>query len=174
MVGGSDRVQEFKRLLNTYNGKEFHFDTIDVVSAGERDPDAEGTEGMSASKMRGHASTGNFKEFKKGVPGHVPEHHAKELFHDVRKSMGVKESVDESFEELLNEGVHDKGIFKAVFLAGGPGSGKDFVMNKALAGNGLREINSDTAFEFLMKRHGLDLEMPDEERVEREIVRGLS
>ena len=72
----------------------------------------------------------------------------------------------------LNEGINDPGRLKAVFLAGGPGSGKDFVMNKALAGNGLREINSDTAFEFLMKRNNLDLEMPDEERVEREIVRG--
>jgi len=72
----------------------------------------------------------------------------------------------------LNEGINDPGRLKAVFLAGGPGSGKDFVMNKALAGNGLREINSDTAFEYLMKKNGLDLEMPDEERVEREVVRG--
>ena len=77
-----------------------------------------------------------------------------------------------ALRENLNEGINDPGKLKAVFLAGGPGSGKDFVMNKALAGNGLREINSDTAFEFLMKKHGLDLEMPDEERVEREIVRG--
>jgi hypothetical protein len=72
----------------------------------------------------------------------------------------------------LNEGINDPGKLKAVFLAGGPGSGKDFVMNKTLVGNGLREINSDVAFEFLMNRHGLDMEMPDEERVEREIVRG--
>lgn len=77
-----------------------------------------------------------------------------------------------ALREQLTEGINDPGKLKAVFLAGGPGSGKDFVMNKALAGNGLREINSDTAFEFLMKRHGLDMEMPDEERVEREIVRG--
>ena len=72
----------------------------------------------------------------------------------------------------LNEGINDPGKLKAIFLAGGPGSGKDFVMNKVLAGNGLREINSDVAFEFLMKKNGLDLEMPDEERVERDIVRG--
>lgn len=72
----------------------------------------------------------------------------------------------------LNEGINDPGKLKAIFLAGGPGSGKDFVMNKVLAGNGLREINSDVAFEYLMKKNGLDLEMPDEERIEREIVRG--
>ena len=75
-------------------------------------------------------------------------------------------------EEIINEGINDPGKLKAIFLAGGPGSGKDFVMNKVLAGNGLREINSDVAFEYLMKKNGLDLEMPDEERVERDIVRG--
>lgn len=94
---------------------------------------------------------------------------------DKKGSVEYKGKTTKGFKALrenLNEGINDPGKLKAVFLAGGPGSGKDFVMNKALAGNGLREINSDTAFEFLMKRHGLDLEMPDEERVEREIVRG--
>ena len=93
MVAGSDRVPEYQRVLNTYNGKEFHYKKISVVSAGHRDPDAEGTEGMSASKMRHHASTGNYSEFKKGIPSHVPEHHAKELYNDVRKGMGLHEAV---------------------------------------------------------------------------------
>ena len=150
----------------------FLFKKITVHSAGERDPDAEGTTGISGSKMRGHAAGGNFKEFKKGVPAHVPEHHAKEMFHDVRKGMGVKEDVDESFEELLSEGVHDKGIFKAVFLAGGPGSGKDYVLDNTLAGNGLTEINSDKALEFLMDKKGLNKTMPASERIERDLVRG--
>lgn len=75
-------------------------------------------------------------------------------------------------KEQLTEGINDPGKLKAIFLAGGPGSGKDFVMNSVLQGEGLREINSDTAFEFLMKKHGLDMEMPDEEKVERDIVRG--
>jgi hypothetical protein len=56
----------------------------------------------------------------------------------------------------LNEGVHDKGIFRAVFMAGSPGSGKDYVMHKALAGHGLREINSDVAFEHAMRKNGLN------------------
>ena len=72
----------------------------------------------------------------------------------------------------LNEGINDPGKLKAIFLAGGPGSGKDYVMNATLAGEGLKEINSDVAFEYLMQKNGLDLEMPDEERVERDIVRG--
>lgn len=176
MVAGSDRVGEYHKLLHKYNGTHegalFNFKHIKVHSAGERDPDAEGTEGMSASKMRAHASSGNFKEFKKGIPSHVPEHHAKELYHDVRHHMGVKESVDESFEELLFEGVHDKSIFKAVFLAGGPGSGKDYVLDNTLAGHGLTEINSDKALEYLMDKKGLDKTMPASEKIERDVTRG--
>jgi hypothetical protein len=127
---------------------------------------------MSASKMRSHASTGNFKEFKKGIPSHVEPSHAKELYSDVRKHMGIKESVDEAFEELLNEGVHDKGIFKAVFLAGGPGSGKDYVLDNTLSGHGMTEINSDKALEFLMDKKGLNKTMPASEKIERDLVRG--
>lgn len=176
MVAGSDRVGEYHKLLHKYNGTHegalFNFKHIKVHSAGERDPDAEGTEGMSASKMRAHASSGNFKEFKKGVPSHVPEHHAKELYHDVRHHMGVKEDVDASFEELLIEGVHDKAIFKAVFLAGGPGSGKDYVLDNTLSGHGLTEINSDKALEYLMDKKGLDKTMPASEKIERDVTRG--
>ena len=176
MVAGSDRTEEYKKKLAQYNGSAkgalFNFKKITVHSSGERDPDAEGTEGMSASKMRSHASTGNFKEFKKGIPSHVEPSHAKELYSDVRKHMGIKESVDEAFEELLNEGVHDKGIFKAVFLAGGPGSGKDYVLDNTLAGNGMVEINSDKALEFLMDKKNLSKTMPASEKIERDLVRG--
>lgn len=94
MVAGSDRVPEYEKLLHTYNGKAdksgkipFSFKKISVVSAGHRDPDSEGAEGMSASKMREHAKNNKFKEFSKGVPDHVSDEHAKELFHDVKKRM---------------------------------------------------------------------------------------
>ena len=176
MVAGSDRVPEYKKKLAQYNGKGegklFNFKKITVHSAGERDPDAEGTTGMSASKMRSHASSGNFKEFKKGVPAHVPEHHAKEMYHDVRKGMQVKESINEEFESILFEGVHDKSIFKVVFLAGGPGSGKDYVLDNTLAGHGMTEMNSDKALEVLMDKEGLDKTMPASEEEKRNIVRG--
>ena len=175
MVAGSDRVPEYKKKLSQYNGKGegklYNFKKITVHSAGERDPDAEGTAGMSASKMRAHASSGNFKEFKKGVPAHVPEHHAKEMFHDVRRGMQIKESINEEFESLLFEGVHDKAIFKAVFLAGGPGSGKDYVLDNTLAGHGMTEMNSDKALEFLMDKEGLDKKMPASEEDKKNIVR---
>ena len=176
MIAGSDRVDEYKKKLSQYNGTHkdalYNFKKITVHSAGERDPDAEGVEGMSASKMRGHASGGNFKEFKKGVPSHVPEHHAKELYNDVRHHMGVKEDLNTEFEQLLSEGVHDKAIFKAVFLAGGPGSGKDYVLDNTLAGHGLTEINSDKALEYLMDKKGLNKTMPASEKIERDVTRG--
>jgi hypothetical protein len=107
MIAGSDRVDEYKKLISKYNGVkgahgQFNFDKAEVQSSGERDPDAEGAEGMSASKMREHAKKGNFAEFKKGVPHHVPEKHAKEMYNDVRKGMGLTESL--SFMKFFKHG----------------------------------------------------------------------
>jgi hypothetical protein len=177
MVGGSDRADEYHKLLHKYNNVKgphghFNFKHIEVHSAGDRDPDAEGVEGMSASKMREHATKGNYKEFRKGVPSKMSDAHAKDMYNDVRKGMNVHEDVDLQFETLLIEGVHDKAIFKAVFLAGGPGSGKDYVLDNTLAGHGLVEINSDKALEFLMDKKGLDKTMPASEKEVRDEVRG--
>lgn len=72
---------------------------------------------------------------------------------------------------ILHEGVYDKGIFRAVFMAGSPGSGKDYVMHKTLGGHGLREINSDVAFEHSMKKQGLNPKMPDSEQSQRDLLR---
>ena len=87
-VAGSDRIQDFTNLINKYNGKDYNFSKIDVVSAGERDPDAEGAEGMSASKMRAAAAAGDFDSFKQGVAN--PKI-AQQMFTDVRKGMGITE-----------------------------------------------------------------------------------
>lgn len=67
-VAGSDRVDTFENLLKQYNGKDYNFNSITVINAGARDPDAEGAEGMSASKMRDAAVRDNFEEFARGVP----------------------------------------------------------------------------------------------------------
>lgn len=176
MVGGQDRVGEFHKLLHKYNGVKgphgsFNFKKIEVHSAGDRDPDAEGVEGMSASKMREHAAKGNFKKFRSGVPSSMSNQHAKEMYDHVRKGMKIDEDINFDFEELLTEGVNDKSIFKAVFLAGGPGSGKDYVLDNTLAGHGLTEINSDKALEFLMDKEGLDKRMPENEKEARDFVR---
>jgi len=91
-VAGSDRVQAFEELLNKYNGKDFTFKSIKVISAGERDPDADGAEGMSASKMRAAAAEGDLESFKQGVP--EPKL-ADEMFAAVRKGMKISKDVGE-------------------------------------------------------------------------------
>ena len=103
MVVGSDRVQEFANLLDTYNGVDgrhgfYGFDDIRVVSAGERDPDAEGVEGMSASKMRAAAQADDYDEFKLGLPKGFKD--GQKLFKDVRTNMGLKEEYNLTLEEL--------------------------------------------------------------------------
>jgi hypothetical protein len=89
MVAGSDRVQEFEGILKKYNGVKsrhglYNFDSIRVASAGERDPDAEGAMGMSASKMRAAAAKGDLETFKKGLPKGAD---ADKIMKDVRKGM---------------------------------------------------------------------------------------
>lgn len=307
MVAGGDRTAQYDKDLHHYNGKHkgalFNFKKIQVHSAGERDPDAEGVEGMSASKMREHARNGNFKEFRKGVPKHVKHAHAHEMYNDVRHHSGLKEeliegkfyipdtsalpygrgvmpqidhshlskfrlfmaqhgiestsetvpatslgatqadfSVDKikglmdpsaeselrkpivvtqdnyvldghhrwlanynkdteanqnvirlhsgihaafhlakSFplatsrginEDMeLSEGLHDPGIFKAIFMAGGPGSGKDFVLKKVTGNFGFVEVSSDPFLSHLMHQEKLDLKMPEHESEKRDKVR---
>ena len=95
MVVGSDRVREFKTLLNKYNDIEskhgfYRFEDIDVISAGERDPDAEGTSGMSASKMRAAVKDKNYDIFKMGVPSGMSEKDCHTLYNAVAKGMKVK------------------------------------------------------------------------------------
>ena len=174
MVAGSDRTKEYEKTLHKYNGTHegalFNFKKVKVHSAGQRDPDAEGVTGMSASKMRDHAKNGNFENFLKGVPSHVSQAHAHELYKDVRKHMELKESYKKT--RLITEGINDRGIFKAVFLGGGPGSGKDYVLDRVLDGHGLVEINSDNALEFLMDKNNLDKKMPKNEEGQRNIIRG--
>ena len=92
MVVGSDRVKEFQSLLDRYNGDDkvhgfYDFDTIKVVSAGERDPDAEGVSGMSASKMREAAVEGDYKTFRSGIPSSLSDKDTKKMFNDIRKGM---------------------------------------------------------------------------------------
>jgi len=91
IVGGADRVKEFSKLANNYNGKLYDFDKVDVVSSGDRDPDAEGVEGLSASRMRLAASENDFKAFSKGLPKDLDKDSKKQIFTTVRSSMGINE-----------------------------------------------------------------------------------
>ena len=76
-----------------------------------------------------------------------------------------------TYERFLKEGVYDPNIFKAVFMAGGPGSGKSHIAGKTTGGLGLKIINSDDAFERFLTKEGLSLKMPDSETLERDIER---
>jgi len=165
MVVGSDRVREFDALIKKYNGTKarhgfYKFDDIQVVSAGERDPDADDVSGMSASKMRAAAEQGDFDTFKDGAPDKKA---APKLYKDVRKGMGIIEDTHlptYMIEDLIQEGVYDPGIFKAVFLMGGPGSGKSTVVKQlALNALGLKTINTDKAFEAGLKKAGQTLDL---------------
>ena len=99
MVAGSDRVKEFQRILDRYNGKDFKFDEIDVISAGARDPDAEGVTGISASKMRLFVKNNDFNSFKRGLPAGYSGSQA--LFNDVKKGMELKEGNYNTFSQFL-------------------------------------------------------------------------
>ena len=72
----------------------------------------------------------------------------------------------------LQEGLYDPNIFKAFFLAGGPGSGKSYVVGRTTGGTGLKSVNSHDAFEHLLKKAGLSLKMPKRETEPRDVVRG--
>ena len=113
MVAGSDRVAAFDKLLNQYNGTDFNYDSIQVVSAGERDPDADDASGMSGSKMRDLAKDNNYELFKKGLPSSVRDIDGKRLLNDIRLGMGlevIKEQVVVNVDSL-REQYHNKEIF---------------------------------------------------------------
>jgi len=156
IAGGGDRVEEYKKLLHHYNGKEgrhgfYNFKKIEVKSTGER------KQGISGTDMRNHAQNNDFASFHKNLSSHMQKNpaHAKELFKDVRKGMGLHES-------------KDHGMFKAIFVSGGPGSGKDIIIREAIAHQNAVEINATLAASILADKHKLSEQSRD---VRREAVR---
>ena len=90
IIVGSDRQSEFENLATKYNGELYNFDNIRVISAGVRDADAEGVEGMSASKMRKAVVDDDYKAFRKGTPSNLDDGDTTALFNAVRSGMKVK------------------------------------------------------------------------------------
>ena len=105
MVVGSDRVKDFKSLAHKYNGKEYNYKKINILSAGHRDPDAEGVAGISGTKMRNHASGNDYKSFKAGLHANHSDEHARKLFKATRQGMNLqKEEVGmKDFKTFLAE-----------------------------------------------------------------------
>ena len=91
IVAGQDRVKEFDKLSQNYNGQLYQFDNMEVISSGDRDPDSEGVEGLSSSRMRLAAAEGDFKTFRAGMPEGIARKDAMALFDTVRQSMNVKD-----------------------------------------------------------------------------------
>ena len=105
LVVGGDRVADLERDIRKYIGhkdpsKSFDFDSFKVISAGKRDPDADDVSGMSASKMRNSAAEGDFDTFKVGVPSEMKKRDIKKMYDDVRKGLGVRESINTFFDNL--------------------------------------------------------------------------
>ena len=129
MVVGSDRVREFETILNKYNDVRsrhgyYNFDNINVVSAGERDPDSDGVSGMSASKMRDAANKDDYNTFKRGVP--TGYKNADDLFKDVRKGMRLVASMEydtnfrpiKTLQEFEQKQIRDLYIREMIFNIG--------------------------------------------------------
>jgi hypothetical protein len=122
VVAGSDRAKEYETLLNKYNGKEgphghYNFKSITVKSIG-RDPDAEGTEGISGTKMREHARNGNISGFKSGLPPELHQH-AEEMMNDINKAgkKKVKEDVDCIFGQTFIDTDDTVSVLEAIDAA---------------------------------------------------------
>ena len=166
VIAGADRVDEYKRLLHHYNGKthddagrpykhgSFNFKKITVSSSGER------TKGVSGTDMRNHAQNNDYKSFKSNLSSHMQQNdkHAKELFNDVRKGMGLHEDVN-------------RGMFKAIFITGGPGSGKDIIIREGIAEQRAVELSTVQAFDYLMDKKRLSESSKD---FRREAIRHRS
>ena len=98
IIVGSDRQSEFENLATKYNGDLYNFEQIRVISAGVRDADAEGVEGMSASKMRKAVMDDDFKAFRSGTPKELDDGDTQALFDAVRAGMGIKKKKAEVAE----------------------------------------------------------------------------
>lgn len=165
-VAGSDRLDSFSEMLNKYNGKDYTFKSIEVVSAGERDPDAEGAEGMSASKMREAAMKGNFEAFAQGLPRGL-QNNAKNVYSAVRTGMGVKElepaeGVAEGAEDLTPNWA--KYVLDQIYNSNGAVTMTD-LFDEGIPG--LRDMFMDTAKELRLDPN------EDFQEVESEVLEKL-
>ena len=119
VVAGSDRHEEMHNLLHKYNGQKaahghYNFKSITVHSSGARDPDAEGTTGISASKMREHAASGNKAAFHAGAPSKMKPEHKDAMYNDVRKGMNIKEeTVQEELRPDMGAGAYINDFIKS-------------------------------------------------------------
>ena len=152
LIAGDDRVEDYKRIANSYNGpdKDFNFKKVEVKSAGARDPDAEGVEGMSASKMRSLASAGKHKEFKEGLPKNLQKHH-KEVMNTLRGALN-EELTPEELQEVLGVQQRIKRAAAARRQKGAMRIGRRRAMNRKASRPSLKRRAQRTARKFMRAR----------------------
>ena len=120
IVGGADRVSEFSKLANNYNGTLYQFNNVEVVSAGDRDPDAEGIEGLSASRLRLAAAENDYRTFKMAMPDNMRPKEVKDLYNTLRMSMGINEEwgIWEMAPKFDQQTLRENYISKSIFRIG--------------------------------------------------------
>tara|TARA_Y100000004_G_scaffold148783_1_gene170419 strand:- start:1356 stop:2627 length:1272 start_codon:yes stop_codon:yes gene_type:complete len=120
IVGGADRVNEFSKLATDYNGTLYQFDNVDVISAGDRDPDAEGIEGLSASRLRLAAAENDYKTFRMAMPDNMRPREIKDLYNTLRMSMGINEEwgIWEMAPKFDQQTLRENYVSKAIFRIG--------------------------------------------------------
>ena len=152
LIAGDDRVEDYKRIANTYNGpgKDYNFKKIEVKSAGARDPDAEGVEGMSASKMRSLASAGKHKEFKAGLPKNLQQHH-KEVMNTLRTALHEEVSPEDLFE-VVSVQTRIKKAARARMMKGRLAMGRKRALKRRASRTQLQKRAQRTARKFMRAR----------------------
>lgn len=152
LIAGDDRVEDYRRIANTYNGpgKDYNFKKIEVRSAGARDPDAEGVEGMSASKMRAHASAGNHKEFKAGLPKNLQPHH-KAVMNTLRTALHEEVSPEELLE-VVSVQSRIKKAARARSMKGRLAMGRRRALKRRASRSTLQRRSQRTARKFMRAR----------------------
>jgi hypothetical protein len=171
MVVGSDRVSDFKSLLNRYNDKKskhgyYNFDSIDVISAGERDPDAEGADGMSASKMRQAVVDSDYDVFKMGVPSGTSDSICMNLYNAVAKGMRLKLKEDlglDDLDELLNPAQLRQLSLRMKIQAKKPGfiKKRQIAMKKAAGKDAIDKRSRKAAVQAVVKKFFPKLQSKD-------------
>ena len=171
MVVGSDRVRDFSSLLNRYNDKKskhgyYNFDSIEVISAGERDPDAEGADGMSASKMRQAVVDGDYDSFKMGVPAGTSDSICKNLYGAVAKGLQLKLKEDlglDDLDELLNPAQLRKLSLRMKVQAKKPGfiKKRQIAMKKAAGKDAIDKRSRKAAVQAVVKKFFPKLQSKD-------------
>jgi nicotinic acid mononucleotide adenylyltransferase len=171
IVVGQDRLKEFGALMQKYNGKDYTFDKIEIVSAGSRDPDSDGVEGMSASKMRTLAASGDMDQFKKGLPKKL-QRNAKEVYNAVRNGMDITEQLDEALSRAQRrKRAMAMRRAKARITAGRKRAAKRRATPDQLKGRAQRRAIMKLKDKFSRHKRYADLEPAEKERVEKRVAK---